>query len=77
MLWGNYPHIPALASMELERRQYHANKVRKIFIISLPTDSTISLECLTDLKCHLLRPLEMEGTLQGTGINKIDATLET
>ena len=63
--------------MELERRQYHANKVRKIFIISLLTKSTISLECLTDPKCHLLRSLEMEGTLQGTGINKIDATLET
>ena len=60
VLWGNYPHIPALASMEPERRQYYANKVRKIFIISPPTESTISLECLTDLKWPLLRSLEME-----------------
>ena len=60
VLWGNYPHIPALASMEPERRQYYANKVRKIFIISPPTESAVSLECLTDLKWPLLRSLEME-----------------
>lgn len=60
VLWGNYPHIPALASMEPERRQYYANKIRKIFIISPPTESTISLEYLTDLKWPLLRSLEME-----------------
>ncbi|OCL10407.1 hypothetical protein AOQ84DRAFT_362444 [Glonium stellatum] len=60
VLWGNYPHIPALASMAPERRQYYANKVRKIFTISPPPGSMSSLEYLADLQWPLLKSLEME-----------------
>lgn len=60
VLWENYPHLPALSVMEPDRKQYYANKVRKIFTMSPPIGSPTSLEHLRDLRWPKLKSLEMD-----------------
>ncbi|KAF2804293.1 uncharacterized protein BDZ99DRAFT_452187 [Mytilinidion resinicola] len=60
VLWENYPHLLAMADMPLKRKQYYANKIRKVFIMSPLPGSPISLEHLRDLQWPLLESLEMD-----------------
>ncbi|KAF2003508.1 hypothetical protein P154DRAFT_401502, partial [Amniculicola lignicola CBS 123094] len=60
ILWHRYPHLPALKLMEPERRQYHANKVQRIFTVGPPADHWETLDYLDGLEWPALKYLEME-----------------
>lgn len=60
ILWKRYPHLPALRNMDLERRQYYANKVHRIFSLSLSHAQADTLDYLDELEWPNLTSLEVE-----------------
>jgi hypothetical protein len=60
ILWRRYPHLPALRTMNPERRQHYANKVRQIFSMGPAAGSTETLDYLDGLKWPSLQVLELE-----------------
>jgi len=69
ILWRRYPHLPALKEMSIERRQYYANKVQRVFALSPPPGSTDSLEYLEGLAWPSLKRLELEVDVMRHGIH--------
>ena len=60
ILWKRYPHLPALKSMKLDRRQWYANKVERLFILGPSPDNEEDLAYLEGLTWPHLRNLELE-----------------
>lgn len=60
ILWQNYPHLPALATIDIQRRQYYASKVQKLYVESPPPDHPDTLDYLLDLEWPALKYLELE-----------------
>ncbi|CAI6341545.1 unnamed protein product [Periconia digitata] len=60
ILWRRYPHLPALRWVSPERRQYYADKVQQVFVMSPPDDSASDLDYLKGLRWPNLKSLEFE-----------------
>ena len=67
VLWKRYPHLPALKFMDMERRQYYANKVHQIFSLSPPPGHPETLDYLDNLEWSSLKSLELEVDFIGHG----------
>ncbi|KAF2733763.1 hypothetical protein EJ04DRAFT_513016 [Polyplosphaeria fusca] len=60
ILWGRYPHLPALKIMDLARRQYYANKVHQVFSMGPPPGQPDTWDYLNNLEWPNLKTLELE-----------------
>jgi hypothetical protein len=49
VLWKRYPHLPSMRDMSVERRQWYAAKVERIFVLSPPPESGENLAYLEQL----------------------------
>ena len=67
ILWRRYPHVPALEFMPLNRKQYYASKVQRIFVTNPTGDFSEMLEYLDGLRWPNLRTLESEVDLARFG----------
>ncbi|KAI8936071.1 hypothetical protein NX059_007571 [Plenodomus lindquistii] len=59
ILWKRYPHVPALRTMKLARRQWYANRVERLFV-SEPASEDEDFAYLGGLAWPNLRTLELE-----------------
>ncbi|EOA81050.1 hypothetical protein ACJQWK_10069 [Exserohilum turcicum] len=59
ILWRRYPHLPALYDMPVDRRQWYADKVERLFVPS-PTDNGVGLAYLQGLDWPSLETLELD-----------------
>jgi hypothetical protein len=60
VLWKRYPHLPVLRNMTFERRQYYANKVEHLFVLSPSNGELETLDYLEGLQWPNLKSLELE-----------------
>jgi hypothetical protein len=60
ILWKRYPHLAALEDMQAARRQWYAQKVEQLFILSPPPESGEDLSYLEQLDWPNLKDLELE-----------------
>ncbi|KAF2854492.1 hypothetical protein T440DRAFT_464651 [Plenodomus tracheiphilus IPT5] len=66
ILWKRYPHIPALETMDVNRRQWYANKVERLFVTG-PASEDDGLAYLEGLVWPNLKTLELEVNWQMHG----------
>ncbi|KAF2831864.1 hypothetical protein CC86DRAFT_442318 [Ophiobolus disseminans] len=79
ILWKRYPHLLALKSIPASRRQWYADRVERVFIVSPPPDDAEDLAYLEDLVWPSLKNLELEIDWQkhGNSISRmLHASLE-
>ncbi|OAL06484.1 hypothetical protein IQ06DRAFT_483 [Phaeosphaeriaceae sp. SRC1lsM3a] len=79
ILWKRYPFLPALARMQLDRRQFYAAKIESVFVLSPSLANGEDLAYLHDLKWPALRCLEVDVDWQKDGAhiqNMLHAELE-
>ncbi|PVI00386.1 hypothetical protein DM02DRAFT_728596 [Periconia macrospinosa] len=67
ILWRRYPHLPALRWVSPPRRQYYADKVQHVFVMSPPEGSVGDLDYLEGLQWPNLKSLEFEVDFQRHG----------
>ncbi|KAJ4370733.1 hypothetical protein N0V83_005254 [Neocucurbitaria cava] len=60
ILWKGYPHLPALKGMDINRRQWYANKVERLFVLGPSLDSAEDPAYLEGLMWPNLKYLELE-----------------
>lgn len=60
ILWRRYPHLPALREMNLERRQWYANKIERLYVLGPPLEDGEDLTYLEGLTWPRLKNLELE-----------------
>lgn len=60
IVWKQCPHLPAMKTMSMERRQYYANKVEQLFVSGPPAESDENLAYVENLKWPNLKRLDME-----------------
>ncbi|KAH7077386.1 hypothetical protein FB567DRAFT_148987 [Paraphoma chrysanthemicola] len=69
ILWRRFPQLPALKSMDRERRQWYANKVEKMFIESSSEEIAGGMSYLDYLHWPRLKTLELEVDWEKDGLN--------
>lgn len=60
ILWKRYPHLPALERMQPDRRQWYAEKVERLFVLSPQSDLGGDLDYLEHLEWPHLQSLELD-----------------